>query len=420
MEGRVETLGQGGDGIVMAGGERVFVAGTAPGDLVELRPERATGRNAPKRARIVRLIEGGPDRVEPACRHFGNCGGCALQHLSADFLAGWKRDAIVEALGRRGFRDVAVSEAVAGGPGRRRRATFTARRGRKGHVLFGFHERRGRALVDISECPVTEPALEALVAPLKSLMSRLLPDGGEARLTVNLTDGGPDLLIDGALPGTLEVHEGLAEFAGAHDLARVSLRQDGAAPMTLAERRPPELRWGALTVTPPPGAFLQADRTIEASMRALVASWSERASRTVDLFCGVGTLTAALPLRAGDLAVDADADAIAALKAGVDRSASAELEVAVRNLYRRPLQSDELRGFDLAVLDPPAAGAREQCETLARSGVRRVVYVSCAPPTFARDARILADAGFRLAEIRPLDQFYWAPDVELAALLVRD
>lgn len=419
MEARVESVGQGGDGVVAPDGERIFVPYAAPGDLAELRLERQTGRNAPKRARIVRLMEAGPDRVEPACRHFGRCGGCALQHLSDDFLAGWKRAVVTEALARRGFDAPSVAPTRRGGPGSRRRVAFTARSGRKGGALFGFHERRGKALVDIAECPVLAPELEALIAPLKAVMARLLPAGSEARLHLNLTDGGVDLLIAGDLRESLELHETLAGLANDHDLARLSLQRDGA-PEILLQRRAPELRWDPLTVVPPPGAFLQADRQMETRLRARVAEWARDSRRAVDLFCGVGTLTSALPLRAGDLAVDADADAIAALKAAVDRAPGADLEVAVRNLHRRPLQAAEMKDVDLVVLDPPAAGARDQCAEIARAGVRRVIYVSCSPATFARDARTLADAGFRLVGIEPLDQFHWAADVELAALLIRD
>lgn len=420
MEFRVETVGQAGDGVVTADGERVFVPFTAPGDLIELRVEPQTGRGSPRRGRIGRLIEGGPERVEPPCRHFGRCGGCALQHLSEGFLADWKRAAVITALGRRGFEEPPVAPTCRGGPARRRRAVFTARADRRGAITLGFHERRGRALVDIGECPVAEPEIEALIPALKLAMEGLLRPRGEARLTVNLTDAGADLLIAGDLTESLALHERLADFAAARDLARLSLQRAGDAPTTLVERRRPELRWPPLSVAPPPGAFLQADRRMEARMRELVAEWSADAGRAADLFCGVGTLASALPLRARDLAADSDAAAVAALKAGIDRAPGVELETAVRNLQRRPFQAGELSGFGLVMLDPPAAGAREQCEQIARSGVARVIYVSCAPATFARDARILADAGFRLAVVEPLDQFFWAPDVELAALLVRD
>ncbi|WP_416899327.1 MAG: class I SAM-dependent RNA methyltransferase [Minwuia sp.] len=418
MKLEIVEVGQAGDGIALLDGERWFVAGTAPGDIVEAAPEKAGGRNAPRRARLTGLIEAGSGRTEPPCPHFGTCGGCALQHLNADFLQDWKRQRIVEALGRKGFENVPLTEGLAGGPGRRRRASFTALSFGKGRLALGFHERRGKRVIGIGPCPVLEPALEVLIGPLRDLMAGLLQPRTEARIQINLTDGGADVLIDGPVPDGLATHETLAGFAGANDLARLSLA-DPAGPRTIAERRPPVLDWSPLKVTPPPGAFLQADRQAERMMRETVAAWTSAAKRAVDLFAGVGTLTSALPSGPETLAVDADDAAMAALSRGVDAAPGVDLKTSARNLFRRPLMADELKRFDTAVLDPPAAGAREQAEQLAASKIGRIVYVSCAPPSFARDARILAGGGFRLVELRPIDQFYWSPDVELAALFTR-
>lgn len=418
MKGRVEKIGAGGDAIIRDKGGDWYVPTAAPGDLIEFAPVRDKG--SVNRGRLESVLEPGPDRVQPDCPHFGRCGGCALQHLTAEFLADWKLDLVRDVLGRRGFDAPVISTALAGKPGSRRRVTWSARLQADGAAALGFFERRGRNLIAVRSCPVLEPDLERLIGPLRKLLPRILPRRTEARILVNLTDGGADMLVDGPVIEGLEAHEALSGFADDNDLARISITESGGcAPRTIIMRRPPELRWGRLKVTPPPGAFLQADRRAEVLMRETVAEWSGGAEAVVDLFSGAGTLLSALPLGAGSLAVDSDAAAIAALKEALD-AAEENAATEVRNLFRRPLQAGELNRFELAVLDPPAAGAREQCVALAASELQRIVYVSCAPPTFARDARILADAGFRIEQVRIIDQFHWSAETELAALLIRD
>lgn len=86
-----------------------------------------------------------------------------------------------------------------------------------------------------------------------------------------------------------------------------------------------------------------------------------------------------------------------------------------RDLFRRPLNSEELKGLDAIVIDPPRAGAAAQSAELAKSGPDRIAFLSCNPATFARDARMLVDGGYRLERVLPVDQFRWSPHVELAA-----
>lgn len=418
MKGRVEQVGAGGDGIIRADGGDWYVPATAPGDLIEFSPVRDKSRV--RRGSLETVLEPGPDRVQPDCPHFGRCGGCALQHLAPGYLSDWKLGQVRDVLKRRGFDVPDLTMGLEGAPGSRRRVTWSARLQADGAAALGFFERRGRNLIAVRSCPVLEPDLEKLVAPLRKLLPQVLPRRTEARVQVNLTDGGADLLIEGPVTEGLEAHEALSGFADEHDLARISISEgDGGLPRTILMRRPPVLRWGQLRVMPPPGAFLQADRRAEALMRATVAEWSGGAKAVVDLFSGVGTLISALPLGSDSLAVDSDAAAIGALKTALD-AAEENAGTEVRNLFRRPLQAEELARFDLAVLDPPAAGAREQCAALAASTIGRVIYISCAPSTFARDARILADAGFHIERVRVIDQFHWAADTELSALLVRD
>ena len=171
-------------------------------------------------------------------------------------------------------------------------------------------------------------------------------------------------------------------------------------------------------VVPPPGAFLQATDHGEASLLAAVTEAIGTARRIADLFAGCGTFALPLTARAEVLAVEGDAGMTAAMDKGWRGATGLKrLTTQTRDLFRRPLEPDELRGFDAVVIDPPRAGAEAQTAAIARAKVPVIAMVSCNPATFARDARLLVAAGYRIDWVQPVDQFRWSPHVELAARL---
>jgi 23S rRNA (uracil1939-C5)-methyltransferase len=207
----------------------------------------------------------------------------------------------------------------------------------------------------------------------------------------------------------------LADLARKLDLARLTVNGD-----LVAQARPPVVRWGAAEVTPPPGAFLQAVPEAERALQDLAAAAVKPAKRVADLFSGSGSFTFALARTSAVAAFDSETDSIAALAAAA-RGAQGLKPITAerRDLFRRPLLPHELDAFDAVVIDPPRSGAKVQVEQLAKSKVACVVSISCNPATFARDARILLDGGYRLGTITPIDQFLWSPHVELVALFER-
>jgi 23S rRNA (uracil1939-C5)-methyltransferase len=168
----------------------------------------------------------------------------------------------------------------------------------------------------------------------------------------------------------------------------------------------------------PPGAFLQATAAGEAALAALVLEHCGKAGRIADLFAGVGPFALRLAERARITAIDSDKGAIAALQRAAETTAGLKaVAVEARDLFRRPLLATELKPFDCVVFDPPRQGAEAQARALAASAVPVVVAVSCNAATFARDARILADGGYRLTRVTPVDQFLYSPHVEIVARL---
>lgn len=401
----------GGEGDGVAAGP-VFVPFTLPG-------ERVTAKGAGDRRALVDVLQASADRVQPPCPHFVACGGCALQHWDhAPYLA-WKVERLAGTLARQHI-ETEILPAYAAAPATRRRLALHARKGSREAARLGYKARKSWDLVDIAVCPIADPRLQAAIPALKRLAAPLFEHPKSApTLHVTLTDGGLDIDISGVerKSGGLsaDARMQIAERAAEADFARVTL-DDEVAYMA----RQPTVRLGPATVALPPGAFLQATAGAEAAMAAFVTEAATGASRIADLYCGVGTFTFRLAEVAPVLAADFAADAIRALMGALAGAPGLHgVTAEARDLVRRPVLAEELKRIEVAVFDPPRAGAAEQTAEIARSSVARVIGVSCNPATFARDARTLIDAGFRLQRVLPVDQFLWSPHVELVGVFER-
>jgi 23S rRNA (uracil1939-C5)-methyltransferase len=410
----IREIGARGDGIAELDGRRYFVPFTLPGETVEAEPRDRRGEAIA--ADLLEVLAPSRHRESPPCLHFTVCGGCALQHWRRDAYTSWKVELIAKALAQRGVGAPRFEPPLVGAPGERRRADFVLRRqGRRG--LAGFHERASMQIVDVGTCVVARPALNALLEPLRASLATVLPDGGAADAIVNETDSGLDLLLrpHRRLDLSLERREALVALAERADLARLSWG-DRASAEPVVVRRPPLLVFGDARIEPPPGVFLQATRRAEQAMRAALAAWTGDATRLADLFAGIGALSLGRP---GKVALfESDRPTVAAVEATV-RRLGGKATVERRDLFRNPLGAAELDAFDAVLLDPPRAGAAAQSGELARARVPRVVYASCDPGSFARDARTLQEGGYRLEKLLPIDQFLWSAHVELIALFVR-
>ena len=383
-----------GDGVT-ADGRHVPLA--APGDRVS-----ADGVLLP-----------GARRQEPPCRHFPACGGCQLQHLDDAAFAEFVGHRIAGALAGQGL-SVTVRAAIVSPPSTRRRATLHAeRRGRQVHL--GFTEEKSHRLIDLAECWILDPALFRLLQPLRGLLAAFLPGSGRVDVHLAKVDQGVDVLINGALSDGLAAAEAITGFARRHGLARLSL-DAGFGPEARWEPEPVTMTLGGVAVPFPPASFLQATAEGEAALVAAVREVVAEAGVIADLFAGLGTFSLALPGKV--YAAEAAREAVLALKTAAGRAQRA-VHPDHRDLYRRPLTTEELNRFDAVVLDPPRAGAREQMPALAASWVPKIAYVSCNPSSFARDAKILVEGGYVLDWVRPVGQFRWSTHVELAAAFSR-
>ena len=404
LEVEVQALGFLGDGVAEHRGERLIVPLGMPGETWRV---RRSGQA--KAVEPVACLHPSPERHAPVCPHFGACGGCALQHLPEATYDALKIRRIEGALAARGLAPPAPIKLHKSPLGSRRRL----RLGFSGDGRLGFRRRAGREIVEITTCPIARPDLTALIEPLRRMLRRLATarKGGEVTLTA--LDAGTEVVLH--LPDDPELadREALAAFAEAENLVRLAISVGDATPEPVAARAAATLTIAGHQVTLPPAAFLQATSEGEAALQAFTAHHLAGARKVADLFCGVGTLGLALVAEGATVrAFDVAADLVAAGR-------HPNLQAARRDLTNNPLQPDEFEGTDAVILDPPRAGALAQVEALASSTVPLLVYASCEPATFARDAAVLVAAGYRLTALEAVDQFLFAPEIELAAGFVR-
>jgi 23S rRNA (uracil1939-C5)-methyltransferase len=407
---RIGYVGHRGDGVAETPGGPLYVPYALPGEIVTVEP--VAGQ--PDRRQLLRIEAESAERVQPVCPHFGTCGGCAMQHWSGEHYRAWKRGLVVAALAQAGLSATVDDLVDAHGDGRRR-VVLHARRGAQDVLQVGFAARRAHHIVPIDRCPVLAPGLAGAIKLAWALAEALQPLRKPLDVQVTTSDAGLDVDLRGSGPLGAASRTALVRIATRHHLARLTRHGE-----LVAQSAVPTVRMGRADVPLPAGGFLQATTEGEAALARLVLAHVGEAKTVLDLFCGVGPFTLRLAEQARVTAADSDAAAVGALtRAAATAAGLKPIAAHVRDLFRRPLLADELEGFGAAVFDPPRQGAQAQARALAASRVPVVVAVSCNPATFARDARILADGGYRLAGVTPVDQFRYSPHVELVARFER-
>ena len=402
---RISAVGRLGDGLAETASGRMHVAFALPGELVEIEREGERGR-------LQKVAEPSAERVAPVCRHFGVCGGCALQHWEARPYLSWKRELVVDALVRAGVETFVNDTVDAHGAGRIR-AVFHSGRGRNPSAL-GFAQRRSHEIVELEECPVLAKPLEQALPVARELAKILAATGKPADLHFTLAREGIDIDIRGIGKLSPSVEKKLVSFTAARGIARITLHGD-----TVAQLAPPTIRIGKAIVSLPPGPFLQATEAGETFLAQKVVEAAQGAKSAADLFCGLGTFALRLAEQVKVSAFDSHEAAVKALQVAAKSPGLKPVTTATRDLFRWPLTPDELKAFDFVALDPPRQGAERQVYELAKAKLKRIAYVSCDADTFARDAKTLCDGGFKLAEVTPVDQFRYSAHVELVGMFVR-
>lgn len=401
---KISAMGAAGDGVAKTPSGSVYVPFTLPGEVANVALDGTKGT-------LIALKTASHERVTPVCRHFEECGGCALQHWAPENYQAWKRDLVVSALEGRGLK-VEVAPLVTCKPYTRRRVVLTARATPKGQIV-GFNRYASHDVVEITECPVAVSEIISQLDEIRALAAVLQDNARSFHLTVTAADNGLDIAISG-VKGVDDIHrQRLVTLALKFGIARIAIDDE-----IIVERLKPVVKFAQVEVEIPAGGFLQATKDAENVMAALVLEGLKKTKNAADLFCGSGTFTFVMAEKMNVHAVENDPAALKSLDRGL-RFASGLKTVTYeqRDLFRRPLGAKELAAYDGLVFDPPRAGAEEQVKEIAKAVVPHIVAISCNPVTLARDLNILVEGGYKLERVVPIDQFLWSAHVEAVAFL---
>jgi len=405
-------LGPKGDGIARAGRDRIYIDRGLPGDVLKVRARR--GEDGHIRGDIVDMLTPSQHRAQAPCPHYDQCGGCTLQHASDDFYRHWIDRTVRIALDKQGVRVREFLPTVFIAAGTRRRATFAAVKGGN-NVMMGYYRRRSHDIHEVDTCLVSDPGIMGLREIMKPYLLKVLKGGKATDIFVQKIGAQFDVLITGNIGSDAEpdlaCRQVLAQMVNETSVARISWRgRERDRIETIVARAPLISSFGNLNVAMPPAAFMQPTPEGQAALVSAVMAALPAKGKFADLFCGCGTFTGPMLERGPVDAYESVDTAIGALNKA---KGSLPLKTFIRDLFRNPLKRDEANRYDAIVFDPPRAGAEDQCRAIAASRCRLLIGVSCNPATFARDARILTEGGYRLQSVQIVDQFTWSHHVEV-------
>jgi 23S rRNA (uracil1939-C5)-methyltransferase len=428
----IVDLSQEGRGVARVDGKTVFIDDALPGEQVEWQM-RARQRNFDE-GRLTQVLRASPDRVPARCPHFGTCGGCVLQHLSAPRQIEAKQAQLLDALTRIGrVTPPTILPPLAAEPwGYRRRARLSAKWvAKKRRVVVGFRERAAPYIADVRTCDVLTSRVSQLLEPLSAVLTTLSIRDRVPQVEVAVADNALALAVRVLLPPTAADLERLRAFRDAENV-RIYLQPGGYDTLALLDGAPAESVEPLLYHLPEfdvsfeflPNDFVQVNAEVNRLMvrRAVEILAPAAGEHVLDLFCGIGNFS--LPLaRSGArvLGVEGDAGLIARAARNALRNGLPHAQFITANLAQESFDAAWATAkYDKVLLDPPRAGAREVLSMIAASGAHRVVYVSCHPGSLARDAGLLVEEhGFRLLAAGVMDMFPHTSHVESMAVFER-
>ncbi len=424
--GRVDSLNHEGEGVVR-GGKTAFVSGALPGESVSFIRRRHHRQH--DEAELVAVLEPAANRVAPHCAHFGVCGGCTLQHLDSAAQLTIKEQQLRENLARVGRVTPRLWLPPLHGPQwqYRRRARLGARYVQaRGHSLVGFRERYSSRVAELTRCEVLAAPVDALIAPLGALLSALSIRERVPQVEVSIAETAVVLVIRVLEAPSEQDRQLLFEFERVHGV-HLYLQPGGLNTVRPLGEAPPVLEYAlpdfAVRLRFEPSDFIQVNAELNRALVSRVVELLEldESSEVLDLYCGLGNFTLPVARRAAHV-VGVEGEAALVSRA---RENAALNGITNAEFYSANLAADDFgaapwarRPFSHALLDPPRLGAREVLPLLARSELKRLVYVSCHPGSLARDLGLLVhELGFELLAAGVADMFPQTSHVESLAVL---
>lgn len=428
FETTIDDLSHDGRGVAEREGKKIFIHGALPGERVLA---RLTDRKRSwDEAETLEVLEPSPDRIEPLCPHFGQCGGCSLQHLDPEKQIEYKQRTLEQNLARIGKVTPDAFWAPLTGPlwGYRRKARLSVRYvHKKERVLVGFRERYGAFVADMSECHVLDPRIASELGRLSACILEMDAKRSIPQIEVACGDAQCALVFRHLEPLSEEDTERLRGFARESGIA-VLLQPGGPATIHALEPADTDLSFvfddPELELHFGPSDFVQVNGELNRKMvaRAMELLDPGPGDRVLDLFCGLGNFTLPIARRCAEVVgVEGDSELV---RKGTENARFNGLENAsffAADLTEEPAGSQWLKGgYDKVLVDPPRSGAEFILSHIVATGAERLVYVSCHPASLARDAGILVNEhGFELKGAGVMDMFPHTGHVESIALFER-
>lgn len=417
---KIESIGGLGDGIGSYDGKPVFVPKSVIGDKLRLRVINETSEFI--RCEIIDIFEAGQARKDVPCPYFAACGGCSLQQMQDETYKQFKQKIASNALKQAGFESENIN-IIFLPPASRRRAEFKLLK-EHGRFHLAYMGNRSHNKVAIANCLILEPVLQKILPLLQDLIGNITFVKNLESVSITNADSGIEVVLTldrTANTKNLQSYESeLKHIVDTLKLVRLSVTDSRAVPVFVVESGYLTMRLGEIDIPLPQDAFLQATGQGQKLLTEFVEKSVKNSKRTLDLFCGIGTYSVALATRTSTVhAVDDHFVMITNLRHAA-RTHNMRLTTEKRNLFVNPFAMQEFKSFDAVIINPPRAGAKAQCEEIAKTDIKNIVMISCNPASFARDAKIIKNAGFKLKNILAIDQFVWSSHLELAANFVKD
>ncbi|MFS2225413.1 23S rRNA (uracil(1939)-C(5))-methyltransferase RlmD [Pantoea sp. B65] len=403
----VHDLDPFGQGVARHHGKALFISGALPGEQVEV--EISEDKRQFARGKALRILTPSAQRVQPECAHFSQCGGCQQQHAALALQQQSKAAALARMLTRESGREVAVDEIISGSAyGYRRRARLGLNYLAKSQTLqMGFRQAGSNELVNIRQCPILKPELNALIAPLHACLSSLQAVRRLGHLELVLADNGPLLVLRHLDRLAAADRHKLEQFSHKHQVALFLVAESDSLEQVSGDM--PFYQTDSLKLTFSPRDFIQVNDQVNQQMVAQALNWLDLQGddRVLDLFCGMGNFTLPLAKLVQNVT---GVEGVAALVA--KGAYNAQLN-NLKNVtfFQHNLEEDVTRqpwaaqGFTKVLLDPARAGAAGVMQHIIKLAPQRVVYVSCNPTTLARDSQALLTSGYQLERVAMLDMF---------------
>ena len=348
--------------------------------------------------------------TDSKCKYFNLCGGCQIMEDNFDVYTDIKTKKFLESLDARGIIAEEIFPLITFPIGIRRRANLKIDYG----CNVGFYKRASNDVVGIKSCRMLVPEINKVI-PYLPILFKSFVKRSDGSIFITKVENGLTMHFENINISPLDLAK-LKGFADKLDIIRIS-NEDGV----IYESDTPFVEFSGVKVPYPINTFLQPSIDGEKAIVETVKKFlgGEKFNKMADLFCGLGLFSFNLYNSSFEIcAFDCNEEAIKEINK-VAKQNNFNIKAKSVDLFSKPLRVEKLQEFDLIVLDPPRDGAKNQVMEIAKSDVGKVIYVSCNPITFVKDAEILQKAGYKIKYIQPIDQFSYTNHIELVAMFIK-